>query len=211
MSLYQEVTRKPWNTVGLPDGIDPKPTFNVSNEKLALIVFVIVASVLFSLLTVSYFIRMWFGGGDWLPVALPSMLWVNTGVLIAASVCMQIAVLNARRDSVSSHYSNRKTQWFLIAGIATLAFIVGQLTVWQQLTEQGYFLQSNPANAFFYLLTGVHILHLLGGLWVWSRALLRQRRNDSSHDIRKSIELCAWYWHFLLIVWFALFYLVATN
>lgn len=210
MSLYQEVTRKPWNSVGLPDGIDPKPTFNVSNEKLALVVFVIIASVLFSLLTVSYFIRMWFGGGDWLPVALPNMLWVNTAALIAASVSMQLAVFNVR-NSANGASSSRPTQWFLIGGVATFAFIIGQLTVWQQLTAQGYFLQSNPANAFFYLLTGVHILHLLGGLWVWSRALIRQIRKDDSHDIRKSIELCAWYWHFLLIIWFGLFYLVATN
>jgi cytochrome c oxidase subunit 3 len=210
MSLYQEVTRKPWNSVGLPDGIDPKPTFNVSNEKLALVVFVIIASVLFSLLTVSYFIRMWFGGGDWLPVALPNMLWVNTAALIAASLSMHMAVISARNVASEVHHK-RKTHWFLIAGIATFAFILGQLTVWQQLTAEGYFLQSNPANAFFYLLTGVHILHLLGGLWVWSRALIRQVRKDTSHDIRKSIELCAWYWHFLLIVWFGLFYLVATN
>lgn len=211
MSLYQEVTRKPWNTVGLPDGIDPKPTFNVSNEKLALVVFVIIASVLFSLLCVSYFIRMWFGGGDWLPVALPNMLWVNTGVLVAASLFMQAAVSSARKEATLEQSVKAKSQWFLIGGVMTLAFIIGQLTVWQQLSSQGYYLQSNPANSFFYLLTGLHILHLVGGLWVWSRALLRQLRKDTSHDIRKSIELCAWYWHFLLIVWFGLFYLVATN
>jgi len=208
VSLYQDVTRKPWNTVGLPDGIDPKPTFNVSNEKLALVVFVIVASVLFSLLCVSYFIRMWFGGGDWLPIALPSMLWVNTGALVAASVAMQVAVVSSRKQG---HGDKSKSPWFLVGGVLTLGFIIGQFTVWQQLTSQGYILHSNPANSFFYVLTGVHILHLVGGLWVWSRALLRQVRKDASHDISKSIELCAWYWHFLLIVWFALFYLVATN
>ena len=95
MSFYRDVTRKPWNTVGLPEGIEPRPAFNMPNEKVALIIFATCASVLFSLLVVSYFIRMTVG--DWVPLATPTMLWVNTGVLVLSSLCFHLAVLQSRK------------------------------------------------------------------------------------------------------------------
>ena len=90
-------------------------------------------------------------------------------------------------------------------------FIAGQYIVWQQLGQAGYVLQDNPANSFFYLLTGIHMLHLAGGLWVWGRAQLRLLNTPDVAGSRLSLELCAWYWHFLLLVWFGLFYLLATT
>ncbi|ALO44728.1 cytochrome c oxidase subunit 3 [Pseudohongiella spirulinae] len=210
MTLYRDVTDKPWNTVGLPDGIDPKPTFQAPNEKVALIVFVIVASVLFSLLTVSYYLRILWGGGDWVPIAEPAMLWVNTGVLIAASIMFHLALIQGRRQT-SVRFPSAAALSSLTGGILTLLFIIGQNAVWQTLVQSGLTLQSNPANSFFYLLTGVHILHLIGGLWVWSRAQLRMMRKNDIEQTRLSLELCAWYWHFLLLVWFGLFYVLSTT
>jgi cytochrome c oxidase subunit 3 len=210
MSLYRDVTDKPWNTVGLPDGIDPKPTFQVANEKVGLVVFVGVACVLFSLLIVSYYMRMILGGGDWVPVFTPLMLWVNTATLVLCSVVLQLAVWQSRRvDQISLASSTGVL--FGLGGLLSIGFIVGQYAVWQLLSAQGYSLQSNPANAFFYLLTGVHVLHLLGGLWVWSRAQFRLITGISTESTRLSIELCAWYWHFLLLVWFGLFYVLAST
>lgn len=210
MTLYRDVTDKPWNTVGLPDGIDPKPTFQVPNEKLALIIFVIVASVLFSLLTVSYYLRILWGGGDWVPIAEPGLLWLNTGVLIAASIMFHLALLQGRRQS-SVRFPSAAALFSLAGGVLTVVFILGQNAVWQSLVDSGLTLQRNPANAFFYLLTGVHILHLIGGLWVWSRAQFRMIGENDVDQSRLSLELCAWYWHFLLLVWFGLFYVLSTT
>jgi cytochrome c oxidase subunit III len=208
MGLYRDVTVKPWDTTGLPDGIDPKPTFNVPNEKVALVIFAVCASVLFSLLVVSYFIRM--DVGDWVPLATPTGLWVNSAILVLSSVAFQLAVVQSRKTE-EIRFLSTTGLLSLVGGLLAIAFILGQYSVWQMLIGQGHYLQINPANAFFYLLTGVHILHLLGGLWVWSKAQLRMLSVGTSGDSRLSLELCAWYWHFLLLIWAGLFFLLAAT
>ena len=69
----------------------------------------------------------------------------------------------------------------------------------------GYFVAANPANAFFYLLTALHGLHLLGGLWVWGRTTIKVLRGVEVGKVRLSVELCTVYWHYLLLVWLVLF------
>ncbi|MCH8835570.1 MAG: cytochrome c oxidase subunit 3, partial [Proteobacteria bacterium] len=85
------------------------------------------------------------------------------------------------------------------------AFLVGQLVVWQQLAALGYFAATNPAAAFFYLITALHALHLLGGMVVWGRTTAKVWRGVEVEQVRMSVELCAVYWHFLLVVWLVLF------
>lgn len=208
MSFYRDVTAKPWNTTGLPEGIEPRPAFNMPNEKVALIIFATCASVLFSLLIVSYFIRM--SVGDWVPLATPTLLWVNTAVLISSSVFFHFAVVKSRQAG-AVRLRSAAGMLSLAGGLTAIAFVVGQYAVSQQLMEAGHLLRLNPANAFFYLLTGVHVLHLLGGLWVWGRAQLRLALHSEVEGARLSLELCAWYWHFLLVVWLGLFYLLAST
>ncbi|HDZ08692.1 hypothetical protein [Pseudohongiella sp.] len=208
MSFYRDVTRKPWNTVGLPEGIDPRPAFNMPNEKVALIIFATCASVLFSLLVVSYFIRMTVG--DWVPLATPTMLWVNTGVLVLSSLCFHFAVLQSRKTG-SVRFGSGAGLLSLAGGLLAIGFIVGQYSVSAQLLAAGHGLRVNAANAFFYLLTGIHVLHLLGGLWVWGKAQLRLALGSDAKDARLSLELCAWYWHFLLVIWAGLFYLLIST
>ena len=90
-------------------------------------------------------------------------------------------------------------------------FLFGQVATWQQLVDGGYFLTTNPANAFFYLLTAVHGLHLLGGLYVWGRSLQRVWSGADADTVRLNIELCTIYWHFLLLVWVVVFGLLLST
>ncbi len=92
----------------------------------------------------------------------------------------------------------------IAAEITAIVFLIGQILASRQLVDAGYFLASNPANAFFYLITAIHGLHVLGGLFVLSRALTRAWRDGATPQLRLSIELCAMYWHFLLLVWLVL-------
>ncbi len=87
---------------------------------------------------------------------------------------------------------------------------VGQLFAWRELAASGYLLASNPANSFFYLITGMHGLHILGGL-VGARPDDVQGMDGAIRPkgCALSVELCAMYWHFLLFVWLALFVLLA--
>ena len=92
-----------------------------------------------------------------------------------------------------------------------VAFLVGQFMAWGVLRAGGYYAASNPANAFFYLLTAVHGIHLLGGLYVWARTMSRCWRGVEVAQIRLSVELCSIYWHYLLLVWLALFALMLNT
>jgi len=101
----------------------------------------------------------------------------------------------------------------LVAGGAfAVAFLVGQWVAWRQLQAAGYYAAGNPANAFFYVLTGLHGLHLLGGLVVWSRTVSRLSRGSAALGaLRLSVELCTVYWHYLLVVWLVLFGLLMIT
>lgn len=210
MSLYRDLTNRPWDDVGLPDGIDPRPAFNTPNEKVALVTFIAVACVLFSLLLVAYLMRIRLGMGDWVPVPIPNALWWNTAALIMSSALLQGAVYAARREdrvsflSVSSALS-------LAGGVFALLFIAGQAMVWEQFVQAGLGVRGNPANSFFFLLTGIHVLHLAGGIFVWLRQQFRVSQGASLAQRQLSLELCAWYWHFLLLVWAGLFYLLIAT
>lgn len=209
MSLYRNVTDKPWLTRGVTAGMPgdlEKPAFAIPDKKLGLYIFMASASVLFSLLVVSYFIRM--GLGDWVPLATPTLVWINTGVLIASSIVFQLCTREVRKDAPSLS----SIRWlFLAGGVLAALFIAGQAMVWNQLIATGYHAALNPANGFFYLMTGLHVIHLLGGLWVWSKAAFLMRRVETANEMKLSVELCTTYWHFLLIVWAGLLYLLAAT
>lgn len=208
MSLYRDVTNKPWDEIGLPDGIEHSPVFAVSNERLALNVFMIIASVIFSLLLVSYYIRM--GIGDWVPMSIPGAVWLNTAMLVLASVCLQAAVFVSRKlDSV--RLLSGAGLFFFFGGVFAIVFAIGQYQVWSFLTLTGQGVRVNPSNSFFYLLTFVHVAHLLGGLWVWSKAIFQLGRGTSALAIQQTFSLCAVYWHFLLAVWLVLFFILANT
>jgi cytochrome c oxidase subunit 3 len=87
----------------------------------------------------------------------------------------------------------------------SLAFLAGQLMAWQQVGPSVYFISGSPAIAFFYVLTTVHGLHLIGGLLVLGRTTARFAAGAELIDLRLSLQLCAVYWHFLLLVWLVVF------
>jgi cytochrome c oxidase subunit 3 len=93
----------------------------------------------------------------------------------------------------------------------TIAFLIGQLVVWRQLADAGYFMATSAATAFFYLLTAVHGVHVLGGLVAWGRSSVRAFGGADPARIRLGVELCAIYWHFLLVIWVVLFAVLVSN
>jgi cytochrome c oxidase subunit 3 len=172
--------------------------------KLGLWVFLAVLTSLFALFFSAYAMRMHLG--DWSSLPKPKLLWVNTGVLILTSVAMQWTVTAARREQVDTVKLG-----LMAGGVLTLIFLAGQLVVWRQLNDAGYFLRTNPANAFFYVLTALHGVHLLGGLVAWGRTAGKVWRGMEVANVRMSVELCAIYWHFLLVVWLLLFALLLST
>lgn len=204
MGLIKTVTEKPWERKGVVGGMRPEGAFDTESERVALVYFLVIASVVFSLFLVSYYIRMELP--DWQPLSEPGQLWFNTGLLVLSSVLFQWA----RNIVVKDEKRNLFTAFFG-AGIFAILFIVGQVLTWDNLQAGGYYMTSNPANAFYYLLTGLHAVHLLGGLWVWSKSSIRLLSGGEPKDIKLSVELCTLYWHFLLLVWLVLFAILANT
>jgi cytochrome c oxidase subunit 3 len=185
----------------------------VPPARIALWVFLGVITSLFGLFISAYFIRMGHGHGamhgisDWHPVSKPPILWFDTAMLFCSSAAMQAA-----RRAVGANRRERVRGYLLAGGAFAVLFLSGQLLAWHQLRDAGYGLTSGPAGAFFYVLTGVHGLHLLGGLGVWLKTLVRMRTPAAELvDVRLSIELCTVYWHYLLLVWLVMFALLLST
>ena len=206
MNIIQTLTEKPWLTArGKVDDLYHGGAFFLPTAKLGLRVFLGVVTALFLLLINAYRMRM--GLADWRPLAEPWLLWPNTGVLILSSIAMQWASVGARREQM-----NGVKAGLLAGGVLAWVFLAGQLFAWRQLAASGYFAATNPASAFFYLLTALHGVHLLGGLVAWGKTTAKVWRHDATvGQVRLSVELCAVYWHFLLVVWLVLFGLLLLT
>ena len=197
----QRLAAKPWLEEGVAVDFRDQSGSSVPAAKIGLGVFLAVVSSLFALFISAYFMRMQVA--DWAQMPAPEVLWFNTGVLILSSVALQYAQVAARRGRMED------VGYGLIAGgLFALTFLVGQLFAWQQLNAAGYFLAANPGNAFFYLFTGVHGLHLLGGLVALAMTADKVWRGFELNHVRLSVRLCAVYWHFLLALWLVLFSLL---
>jgi cytochrome c oxidase subunit 3 len=139
---------------------------SVNARRSALKMLLSVVSVFFLLMIVAYGGRMLYQ--DWRPTPQINLLWGNTGVLLLSSLCLQAALLWARAG---------KTDWvrgaLIGAGILTVLFLVGQVAAWQQLTSMVLGDFSNPSVGFFFMITGIHGLHMAGGMVALMRAIKR--------------------------------------
>jgi cytochrome c oxidase subunit 3 len=193
----QRLTAKPWLEEGLAVDLREQSTSSLPPAKIGLGVFLAVVGSLFALFISAYSMRMTMA--DWRALPMPRLLWFNTAVLILSSVALQGAHMAARRNAIDGAIVG-----LCAGGASAVTFLVGQLLAWRELSAAGYFLASNPANSFFYLMTAVHGLHLMGGLAALGRTAAKVWHGAGLAELRLSVELCAIYWHFLLLVWLVL-------
>jgi cytochrome c oxidase subunit 3 len=148
---------------------------------------------------------------DWLALPLPRLLFVNTLVLLVSSGTMELA-----RRQIASQAAVTRTafskfgatsdrtwnaSWLALTVVLGLSFLAGQWTAWRELAARGFYVSTNPSSSFFYLLTGTHGVHLLGGvlaLLVAVGAALLRRPIESRLVI---LDITGWYWHFMAILW----------
>ncbi len=209
--VKQSINVRPWaayehtdmvRSQGVQSSLGPSP---LPSAKVALGVFLAVVTSLFALFISAYSIRMEYG--DWRPLPEPVLLWANTAILVISSGLLQAAWNAAKRQDRA-----RLKMWLSAGALMSFIFVVAQILAWIQLTGSGYVVSGNPANGFFYLLTGVHALHLLGGLVALGRSGRRLWSTDPEPGaLLLGVELCAVYWHYLLAVWIILFSLMLTT
>lgn len=141
---------------------------------------------------------------NWIPVRLPGILWVNTVVLVASSATLELA----RRQLSQAKVRLFRKLW-AVTTVLGLLFLAGQIIAWRQLVAAGIFMASNPGSSFFYIFTGLHAIHLFGGV---AALLFVSLRNFERAKVTLSTaaEITSHYWHFMDGLWvflFALLYL----
>jgi cytochrome c oxidase subunit 3 len=205
-SFFSLISQKPWeDSQSILDNEHDGKTLEVSKAKLGVRTIMVVSTIIFSLFVISYSDRMLIH--DWRSLSEPWLLWINTVILILTSI-----VFHRTKILVEKNEFEKTKNSLLVVGFLSFAFITGQLLVWQHFVNLGQYASSNPANAFFYVLTALHGLHILGGLFFWAKVTRQLFKNNYNvKKIKQNVELCAIYWHFLLIVWFVLFGLMVAT
>ena len=205
-SIFKLLSQKPWESsqAEIDNNHDGK-TFGISKAKLGVRTIMTVSTVLFSLFIVAYSDRMLVS--DWRNMPEPWLLWLNTGILIVSSLVFHQTTKYAQKEI----FDKTKNGLYFI-GFLAYSFLIGQLIVWYQLMSTGYYATSNVANAFFYLFTTIHGLHIIGGIYFWGKTTSKFiKRSLKKEEINNLIDICAVYWHFLLVVWLVLFGLMLTS
>ena len=161
-----------------------------------------VSILMFFMAMASAFLVLHHGSHVWVAVHLPRILWANTAVLLGSSFLLERARV---RFSQGDDRGFRKL--WLVTTVMGFLFLAGQLVAWRQLAAQGVYIASNQASSFFYVFTGAHAVHLLGGVAALLFVLLRDFEK-SQISVSMAAELTSYYWHFMDGLWIFLFALL---
>ena len=214
MKFFKTLGTKPW--LHEPEGgsiaLDYAGPDTEAASRVVLRFILAIVGVLFFLFIITFLARSQYpdfealAGAPWQPFTDPSRLWFNTALLALASAAMQLGLVGARRGKLN----------ITVVGISSavcfsVLFIVAQLDLWMHLQAMGFYINGNPANSYFYLLTAVHGIHIMGGLIVLSNVVFRVWYDNSPESLGTPLQLCTIYWHFLLGVWLVLFALLTSR
>lgn len=213
MNILRMLRDKPWvhvtdaATVAQYGGPNP-----VAARQIMLRFILAIVGVLFFLFIITFLSRSQYpdfqalAGAPWQPFTDPSRLWFNTALLACASFAIQMGLGGTRNGKLNVTVAGISAAVFF-----TVLFLVAQFDLWLHLQSMGFYMNGNPANSYFYLLTAVHGLHLIGGLVVLSNVVFRVWYDSDAASLTAPLKLCTTYWHFLLGVWLVLFALLTSK
>lgn len=144
---------------------------------------------------------------EWTPFDLPIQVWISTLIIILSSLTYHFAQSAIFREDESA---SRK--WLVVTTIFGAAFISSQLLAWLALTSRGLYIRGNPYAGFYYILTAVHAVHVLGGITALGTILLKVwygfRGEEGKQRAKTLSQVVGWYWHFMGALWIVLFVLL---
>ena len=150
---------------------------------------------------------------DWRSINLPALLWLNTVILLASSVTLELA-----RRSLAAQYAAEsrwmvsaragRSPWLGLTLVLGSGFLLGQWLAWRSLEAQGVYIATNPSSSFFYLLTGTHAAHLLGGVLALGYAAATALGRAPLARRVIVVDVTSWYWHFMALLWVYIFALL---
>jgi cytochrome c oxidase subunit 3 len=186
---------------------EPQETLSMHPKKFALWLFIASIIMIFAAMSSAYIVRK--GDGNWLDFELPSVFWTSSAIILLSSVTMQWAQFSAKKDNLGT----LKIAMF-ITFVLGVAFIIAQYIGWQDLQVRQIWLggkESNPAGSFVYVMTGLHILHLVTGIVFLLLVLIATFRDEIHSKSMTRIDMCTTYWHFLDFLWIYLFVFLLIN
>ena len=154
---------------------------------------------------------------EWLPTAIPPILWLNTAVLILSSISIEIARRHMFRENdvmdewlgIGKPITRRAIPWVSTTIVLGLVFLIGQSIAWRQLAAQHVFFRSNPSSHFFFLITYTHAIHLFLGIGALVGTLIGLYASRQLETRQILVDSTAWYWHAMGLFWIFLFVLLA--
>lgn len=173
-------------------------------QKFAIWLFMISIVMIFLALTSAYIVKK--GAGNWEYIPMPGMFLYTSIIITLSSISMHWAYISAKRDNL---LSIRVASG--LAGVLALGFVIGQFYAWSELVDQGAYFIGNPAGSFIYVFTGLHILHLVGGILFLIIVLVSAFKCQVHSKRLIRIEMCTTYWHFLGGLWLYLYLFLILN
>jgi cytochrome c oxidase subunit 3 len=207
-------------------GGDNQPNYNerLRRYRLGLVLAMSSIVMLFVSFTTAYVVRkagaVWDPASNdyisnWIPLTLPlRILLLNTGILLLSSTTLEIARRRAAQDVALAPIAdipgirvndNHLLPWLWATILLGAAFLCGQVYAWRLLELSNHGFASNPSSSFFFILTGVHAVHLLGGVIALMYAGITQLFRKPPETRRIVLDVTAWYWHFMGFLWFYIF------
>lgn len=183
----------------------PKPAKG-SESGIWIALFAITMS--FAAFTSALFIRQ--ASTDWTHIVAPPILFGSTAVLLVSSLMMELSRREIEGKAASQVNERSKTLAFLAATLLLgLAFVGGQYLAWRKLAAQGLYLATNPNSSFFYVLTGVHALHVVGGIAV---LIYLFAQLFFGNPVRRNlVNGVVVYWHFMAALWLFLLVVICVR
>ncbi len=185
------------------DGDDnrPEPERTPPPEGYRIAVWLVMVSItmLFLALTSAYI----FNRAKNHPIVMPQALWLSTSLIVASSITVEIA-----RRALRRRREGQFKVWIGVTMLFGVSFLGSQLAAWYQLVASGFYVNKNFHSGYAYIFTGLHGVHLIGGLIALAFVMLRAREKWTAVRRRVSVDLTAVYWHFLDVLWIYLFVLL---
>jgi cytochrome c oxidase subunit 3 len=163
----------------------------------------------FAAFTSALFIRQ--ASSGWTHIAAPRVLFLSTAVLLVSSFLMEASrrELEGRRGAPEIKEHGRRLAFVALTLLLGLAFVAGQYLAWRSLAAEGIYLATNPNSSFFYLLTGVHALHVLGGIAALLYLFIQLAVQKSVR--RNLLRGVVVYWHFMAALWLYLLVVICVR
>ena len=178
---------------------EPKKPMAMNAKKFGMWLFLASVMMIFMAFTSAYIVRR--AEGNWVYFDLPSMFYITSIVIVVSSITMQLAYFAVKKDN----HSGAKMM-ILITSILGIAFLVGQFMGWGQLvTNNVYFSGGNPSGSFFYVISGLHGLHVISAIIFLLIMLTAVFTGKAYSGNMTKMEMCTTYWHFLGGLWLYLF------